>query len=496
MSAAMNIITNNPYRQLGVYSNSSQKEIVANQSKVKAFLKVGRQITFPLDLNGILPPLTRTEGSIAEATAKLSLPAEQIKFAQFWFVKSTPIDDIACGKLTNGDLNAAIGIWEKKLTISSIQNIIICSLIKNELNKAISYAELLYLSAGQQKFINLIQGDSALSTTDNLSHCFLDALCEEFTPNRVCAFIQSTEWKAYVSNKVVTPLIDKISSAIDVCHSSGEGTALYDAGIKLMKDTKEDLEQLKQTVTADDLQYQMLADKLGLEILRCGIAYYNNSEEPYAAKKAMVLQKYALSIVVGNAAKNRCKENFDILSDTIAHLPPESVFDEDRAIHKELRKFLELPDKICYSVSLIESTKPHLLQIKKKLGSKNEYYLMISTLVVRNALCNLTTEVNAAQEKFSLLVSSSKVSSQKLNLSTAAQELASVIEAAWTATSALSKFDMEYDFLTNVFLPQYNTLKDIRNTVKQVSKGSTDDNIGCSIIIWIIIILFFIICSV
>ena len=51
----MNIINNNPYRQLGVYSTSPQREVVANQGKMKAFLKVGRPVTFPLDLNGLLP---------------------------------------------------------------------------------------------------------------------------------------------------------------------------------------------------------------------------------------------------------------------------------------------------------------------------------------------------------------------------------------------------------------------------------------------------------
>ena len=51
----------------------------------------------------------------------------------------------------------------------------------------------------------------------------------------------------------------------------------------------------------------MIADKLGLEILQCGIDYFNDSEEPDAAHKAMSLQKYAKSIAVGQMAKDRCK---------------------------------------------------------------------------------------------------------------------------------------------------------------------------------------------
>ena len=103
----MKIINNNPYRQLGVYSTSTQKEVVANQSKMKAFLKVGRQVSFPLDLNGFLPDVLRTEQSVADATSKLSLPTEQLKYAQFWFSKNTQLDEIACRKLTNGDIDGA-----------------------------------------------------------------------------------------------------------------------------------------------------------------------------------------------------------------------------------------------------------------------------------------------------------------------------------------------------------------------------------------------------
>ena len=68
------------------------------------------------------------------------------------------------------------------------------------------------------------------------------------------------------------------------------------------------------------MQYQILIDKLGIEILECGIDYFNASEEPNAAMKAMELQKYALSIVVGKAAKDRCRENVNILQKIINEL--------------------------------------------------------------------------------------------------------------------------------------------------------------------------------
>lgn len=52
----MNLLSHNPYRVLGVMANAPVKERVANQAKIKAFLKVGKPISFPLDLEGLLPP--------------------------------------------------------------------------------------------------------------------------------------------------------------------------------------------------------------------------------------------------------------------------------------------------------------------------------------------------------------------------------------------------------------------------------------------------------
>ena len=91
----MNILQSNPYRLLGVYSNTPTKERLANHNRMKAFLKVGKPVSFPLDLSNYLSPINRTEALVADAEAKLTLPKDQILYAQFWFLKTTPLDDVA-----------------------------------------------------------------------------------------------------------------------------------------------------------------------------------------------------------------------------------------------------------------------------------------------------------------------------------------------------------------------------------------------------------------
>ena len=126
----MNLLQHNPYRLLGVYSNSPTKERLANHNRMKAFLKVGKPVSFPLDLAQYLGPIDRTEASAAEAEAALTLPKDQIQYAQFWFAKVTPLDDVAFNNLISGEISKAEEIWQKKESASSLQNRIVSALIR------------------------------------------------------------------------------------------------------------------------------------------------------------------------------------------------------------------------------------------------------------------------------------------------------------------------------------------------------------------------------
>lgn len=454
----LDLIKNNPYRMLGVYSTSSQKEIMGNIGKMKAFLRVGKNVSFPLDLTSILPEINRSEDNVKDAAAKLTLPAEQLQYAQFWFANISQFDDIACAKLVNGDVDGAINIWNKKDSASSLQNRIVCALIRQNYREVINCAELLYSNYADD-FTKMILGNTATISSGNLANDFLTVLCDSVGAKKFLPYITKPLWKQYVGSKSTQPLIDNISNAITTAKTSKGGvTARYNAGIKLMNDTKEDLLQLKQFLSTNDLQYQMIVDKLGLEILQCGIDYYNGSGANDAAFKAMRLQKYALSIVVGKMAKDRCKENVDILDDIIAKLPPMQVFNEDKAIKEELRKYCQLPDKICHAITLLNNTKPYLQTIKSRLGVTNEYYLKLSTQVVGNALHNLIEEVNAMIKAVSDATSGADDYFKALAIKTV---LTNTVQEAWKATLIMDTFDMESSFKTNRYNPQRASLKDL-----------------------------------
>jgi hypothetical protein len=209
-----------------------------------------------------------------------------------------------------------------------------------------------------------------------------------------------------------------------------------------------------------DVKYQMIADKLGLEILQCGIDYYNKSDDLDAAEKAMTLQKRATGITCGSLVKSRCQENQNTLQKIIDELPPTFVRAEDHAIKLELHKYSQLPDKISYAVRLLNNTKPHLLSLKQKLGITNDYYLKLSTIVVGNALHNIIEEVNNAQKN--------TVGSNERNMALAfsgLSSLKSVLEEAWKATKLMDSFDMETSFKVNRYNENRSILKGLCDQV-------------------------------
>lgn len=491
---------------------------MANKGKLSAFLKVGKTLEFPLDLKTILPPIQRSVDLLSQAESALSLAKDQLRYVLFWFVKQTPIDDIAFNHLKAGDVDTAISIWEKKTSFSSLQNIMVCALIKGDYRRVFSNANILF-EEYLQNYIDLLSNQITIATTD-LIHIFLDCLFEEKVINHsmFLNLIDNSVWNDYIKTKQVQPLIDSISKEIEKAASVNrkDYKARYLAGCVLKKNTTNLIKQLKQLLPTTDMQYQILIDKLGLEILQCGIDYFNASEEPDAAIKAMELQKYALSIVVGKAAKDRCKENVDILQKIINGLPPMEVFEEDKLIKEELARYTKLPKTIANAKNLLQKTKPIIERVKSKLRY-NIYYLKMSTAIVAAALHNLIEEVNDIQNKMNSnpyevdpldrVLGNRRYHSpfdyeneyqKHLRIMSMLPLLKETLNDAWDVIKMMDTFDMESNFKQNRYIPNKNALKSLCDQVQvgastPTSSSSSDSNLGCIVGIIIFIIIFLII---
>ena len=447
----MDIIQNNPYRILGVYVNSAFKERVANMTKMKAFLKVGKTITFPLDLPTILPPLKRDIDCISIAESRLALPEDQMKYAQFWFIKRTPLDEVAFNHLLNGDTERAFSIWNKKECASSLQNKLIVFLILEDYQQAIYCAEQLY-SSYLDEYISICSLNSQFFTKNNLAYVFLDTIGETIGAKKLLSLISIESWKQHVGEQTITPIINKLTDAVDAAKAvKGKGGRVrYDAGCKLMKETELLLIDLRQFLSQSDLKYQMIADKVGLEVLQCGIDYYNDSEEVDAIHKTIVFVKFASKTVMGRIAKDRCKENDTILQNTIDILPPKEVISLDKTIKDILLKYCDLPNITVNELKIaIKKTKPCLRKIKQKLEADNVYYLNISTQVVNKVLDTLMKIMEEYHKELS-----SNVNSRYFNSEMMISHYKYVLESALRIIQEFDGFDM----ITTFKLEKYNSI--------------------------------------
>ena len=426
---ALNIIAYNPYRIIGVFPTSTRKEIVANIARIKANIRVERTVSFSADLDAYLNSPERTLEDIADAEARLTLPADSIRYAQFWFTNTDELDAIAINNLAAGAFDNALSIWEKKTSVSSIHNRIVAYLLNGNFDKAIPLAYTFYAEY-KKEFAELVLGsDSQAVSVDNLDHDFLDVLCDEVGASEISSYVTDKDWREYVINKIVTSVVDSIEHSINVAkQTKGKGCSVrLKAGTKLMSDTRSLLQKLKKEISQSNTKYQIVVDKLGLEILQCGIDYYNGSSDDDAAYKSLKLQKYAQSIVVGKMAKDRCDENVHILEGIISKLPPVEVMPEHKAIQTLLMAFAVQPELIEYSIQLIKDCAPYIVSIKEKIGADHQYYLEISTIIVNNALGKVISEVNEAQKKDF-------------------ETLKKALIEAWRTQLYMDKFDLEEEY--------------------------------------------------
>lgn len=525
-------IQNNPFRILGVFSNSSAKEIVANEGKMKAFLKVRKTVRYPLDLPSLLPTVERSEEIVADAKSEIALPDNKFKHAQFWFVKGTEEDDEAFKSLLSGNIDNAIELWSQNNNAASYQNRMVCYLIKQDLENALQMACILYepMDAGYLTLVNifcmellkLVLGKDNNVRASGVEEHLFDVLIKHYGSDVILKKMPDGLLKDQLVEYLSKNVISEISKHVDSISEKNKGgaTVSLNAGRQLITTTKPLLIELKKLLSQTNNQFQMIVDKLSLAILQCGIEYYNSSDDDDAATNAMSLQKYALSIAVGSLAKERCQENVNILQKIIASLPPKEVAAEAKAINQELEKFCKLPDKISHSIDLLNAAKPHLQAIKNKLGATNPFYLKISTQVVGNALHNVIEEVNDAQSKIqsyeefkaerdrknyglfggftspllslsqhSSLLGDSFISSYNEWVSIHNAQVASfkeVAQAAWDAIKLMDKFDLENDFKNKRYNENRRILKEICD---KLDIPTSTMAIGCGSFMAVIVII-------
>lgn len=395
------IIEQNPFRVLGVYSNSTLKDITANKTKIAAYAKVGRSISFPLDSAGGLPDVKRVSDSITWADHEIALPQKKIVHALLWFAKGSSIDEIAINHYLNGDAEKAKELLSKRLDATTLVNLSVIGLIEG--NYEVALQNVLSLIKDVDKcnsFVKLICGETFSISPTDLWKAYVDTLLAEKKASillRALPASYSGDERDYIKNKALEEPISILNSEIQKAQEQlkqKNPAVAYDAGLRLMEVAKKQLPSVKRLIGSTDLRYVNIADALANQILQCGINYYNETDDDDDVNKAMVLQEYACTIAAGSLVSQRCKKNLEILKQK----QEEGAISANIAfVAKSLEEFQRKYKTVANARLFVNSCKPHLDAIASQLGTTNELYIKISTAVANNALGMLVSVINEAQ---------------------------------------------------------------------------------------------------
>ncbi len=400
----MNLIDNNPYRILGVYANSPLRERVANASKARAFLKVGRSVSFPLDLPDILHPLNRTEESFAQAESSVALPSEQLRYALFWFIRMSVVDDVAMKNLTAGDLSAAEDVWRKRECMASAHNLIVYALVRDDLKLAVKYAEIFFSNRDYvSQFAQVVVGDD--SSCGDLATIFLDALCEEVDAEDVYHSLGDCELREMASQKVTDKYVECIEGSLSETRQA-HGVACLKAGEDLLECAEDWLSCLSdelKTLSISDIRYQSLCEKVSSEVIRCAQEYYRASTDDEKAQNAIGL--LSAPLLRGTAKKNEGIKNevSKLLSFLRAEQEKQKIAKPLAAIDAATKEFMQNKRRHVLGVhffgvtSFLIAVKPHLVSIKNTIG-ETPFYLNKSTECVSLAFAAMVDEFNCVQK--------------------------------------------------------------------------------------------------
>lgn len=176
----INLVKDNPYRLLGVCSNASARERIANINKLKAYLKVGKKVSFPFDLDDKFGEAERTQEGVNEIPNRINMPQDQLKYALFWFINVTPIDKMALDHVQTGNFSKAKELLEKLDNYSSLINKGVIAVIENDMELFVSFiSKVIHTEDYRLRFVKSICGEVFQISEVELATLYIEALLNE-----------------------------------------------------------------------------------------------------------------------------------------------------------------------------------------------------------------------------------------------------------------------------------------------------------------------------
>jgi hypothetical protein len=495
----MNLILENPYRNIGILVGATAKEKERQIKRLKQFLDAEQEteedFSFPL-----LGQLNRTVESVTNAASKLNLDSDKMNAGLFWFYNGSHTDEPAFDAIKEGDLDQVLNIWSKLTATSDVSQrnasaynnlstLYLSGILEgtnsNEtiLEQGISL-KLKFLESDFIKDFKALATDETYKTTKKeLQLLFLNQVQFEIEKNGIITIQKLLEiltkqtfsakedfLKGFVQ-KPIEQIEKKIEEARKMQKANPAKAGEY--GNDLFITTKTYLASIISILGKSDIKIVSISDKLANEILQCSITLFNHfhETETEVGEIALDLNKKAKAIALGSVVKERINESSPIVERYINERDDRDkqkiIGNDILFITSKLEKFQNSSDTVGKAKDLVDSCKPKLLNIKKALGKSDDFYIQISSAVVSNAQGMLVTSVNKAQEG--------------LNITFSLNQLSSVINSAYDVTTSMQSMDMDFKLQLS-FQKNRDALGNIRSQINSASnRTNSTSSSGCYI---------------
>ena len=347
----MQLIQNNPYRQLGLLVGATARQENNHKTRINSYLDAKDEIPAQYIEYGFecLGKIERTTQSISSAMANLTLGEDRINSALFWFWNGNPItDEAAFDALRDGDIETAYQIWDKLITetneegkrywkpvtlknFSAFHNCSLINLIKPNGNLQNAIVGKLYFLQSDfiDNFISTVVDGTHKTSSKELQLQFLNQLHSEIEKHKTISlekfikiltahdFVAKQDFLKVILEKPINQIEQKIETAKNKRKVNKANGAK--AGQELFESTSNALTQLKNIISTKDIKYTLIADKVANEILQCSVDYFNDGQEKDSnvdfIGTAMKLAQLAEKIAIGSLTKDRIKDSIETLEE-------------------------------------------------------------------------------------------------------------------------------------------------------------------------------------
>lgn len=453
--SSVTAISENPYRILGTYANAPMKEIIANATKIKRFLEVGKNVEFPTDCIAGLPKVIRTVETVEDALNKIKLPENRLMYAFFWLFNSDRVEGkIALELINTSNLDKSLELYAKLLERSNnplyrINESIVVCLKQNYFDGVwtLLCKSVIYFD----DIVKCVLNDEITideQYKQKVYNSIVDALLFDFKEIDLWLLMkedkESEVFDRIMYKKIIDERIKLINSEISKVNQTNN-TDIYATVLRLKDNTNEAITIIRNYLSKDNPERIMITDALSNQILQCAIDYYNNSlNRPEIVYKVLDLMTYSEMIADSTLKKERCRHNIEIIKDFIATLPPQKVAEYDNTFKSILKELSELKSHIITDyIGILKKISTPVQKIrtliegevdKKEKEAINKFLNTVCTTFIDRILNNIVEIVNASIKNYS-------------------SETKSVLGDAWNITILMEKFPMEKEFKEKRFLP-------------------------------------------